>query len=105
MPESVESKASKYLAEGRVVLNDLYYQSNAGHVRLTFYVQGSDTEPYYVKARRESGDQPWDWTCDCPARVPLCAHVVACKTILRDKMPVTKAVPTEDPDISKILGV
>lgn len=66
MSAAVDAKAERYLAEGRVVA------VRVGPHDAEFKVRGS--EPYRVVFRG-------DWSCDCPAQVPLCAHVRACQKI------------------------
>ena len=67
--ETVQAKAGRYLAEGRVkVLN-----VSAGNVEA--HVQGSAGEPYSI---RRAGKR---WTCSCPAWQRRCAHVVAVELV------------------------
>lgn len=65
MAESITSKADRYLTEGRVRV--LSVSNDKG----SFEVAGSDK--YIVNAA--------PWTCNCPARVLECAHIVACQKI------------------------
>lgn len=65
MNETITTKADRYLTEGRVRV--LLVNDSGGE----FEVAGSDK--YSVKAM--------PWTCNCPARVLECAHIVACQKI------------------------
>lgn len=70
MSEASEVKAHQYLVEGRVQV------MAANDISAWVEVQGSDKDPYVVRFGSEAG-----WWCDCPARKPLCAHVVAAKLV------------------------
>jgi uncharacterized Zn finger protein len=67
---SAQAKADRYLTEGRVVA----FSVNTS--RAEFTVHGSGAKPYRVIFRGE-------WSCDCPARVSPCAHILACQKITR----------------------
>lgn len=85
MKETKEAKAIRYLTTGHVkvvwhhpgVLTEVHVTSDQGG------------EPYHVTQRGG------EWHCDCPAQIPLCAHVLACKAII----PTSKtALPESDVD-------
>ena len=67
---SVENKAKQYLTEGKVKVVEF------AHSTQLFHVQGTD--PYNPYTVRFMGSY---WDCSCPARIELCAHVVACRLI------------------------
>lgn len=94
MPTSRAHKAEQYLTEGRIRVIEHSQQHTL------IYATGSDTEPYYVK-RNSAGA----WTCDCPARVTDCAHVLAARMIIPESTQATLSnFPTAtDPDIDKLL--
>ena len=75
--DKVAAKALQYIANGQVRVvevtatpeEDAY---GAPGAYVTAHVTPSDGgEPYYVH-RKSAG-----WMCDCPARVPVCAHIYA----------------------------
>ena len=68
MSESIERKAENYLAQGRVSVVEV--SADRGE----FQVAGSAAMPYTVLFEGE-------WMCSCEARIPRCAHVVACQKI------------------------
>ena len=86
MAESVATKADRYLTEGRVRV--LFLDNN----KAEFEVAGSDK--YSVKAM--------PWTCNCPARVLECAHIVACQKITSFD-DVRKIMFTGDDEESKFI--
>lgn len=100
----LEAKAESYFAERRVKLAEVIVDSDQ-FARLVFHVQGSDTEPYYVKARRQPGETHWTWTCDCPARVDLCSHVRAAQMGITTPLHVRSRETPRDPGIDEILGI
>lgn len=67
----LNKKAAEYLAQGRVKVKAVV---TSGHPTGLFSVAGSLEEPYEVRYLS-------NWTCDCPARVPVCAHILACQKI------------------------
>lgn len=92
---STEVKAIRYLAEGRV---------KAQHVSEStalFHVTGSEPgDPYFVKFSKHGG-----WKCDCPARVPDCAHVRACRLVTDlQAVPLTGQEVARDPELDSLLG-
>jgi len=72
MSEGSEVKARTYLTDGKVKV----LSCNAKTAVIE--VSGSDSTPYVVQFNGV-------WACDCPARKPLCAHVIAAQlvTVLR----------------------
>jgi hypothetical protein len=98
--EAVQAKAATILLEGRVKVKHLAagYPGEGPH----FMAHVSPTEPGdpYIVRFNASG-----WHCDCPARVQICAHVLACQTITDLEMPAGKPALAHDPEIDKILGV
>jgi hypothetical protein len=97
--EAVQAKAATILLEGRVKVKHLQALGD-GH--WVFQAHVSPTEPGdpYIVRFNASG-----WHCDCPARVQICAHVLACQTITDLEMPAGKPALAHDPEIDKILGV
>lgn len=88
MSETLDQKASRYLAEGRVaVLRKDYFKGS-------FSVSGSDDEPYSVIF-------DGDWRCACQARVLECAHIKACQKIASFEHIQPKALSSEDDDITR----
>lgn len=69
MSEAVEKKALDYLTSGKVKV--LRHSAFSAEIE----VQGSDPVPYTVLFANAT------WACSCPARKPLCAHVLAAKLI------------------------
>lgn len=74
---TISDKAMNYLIEGRVHV--VQVDENSG----SFEVKGTSDDPYVVVFAGQ-------WVCTCPARVPVCAHVVACQTI--SKFDTTKRI-------------
>lgn len=99
--EAVQAKAATILLEGRVKVQHLAagYPAEGPHfmAHVTPSVPG---DPYIVRFNANG------WHCDCPARVQVCAHVLACQTIT-DFEPVggTPVLSSRDPEIDAILGV
>lgn len=93
---SPEVKAVKYLSEGKVKAQ------HVGEGTALFHVSGSQPgDPYFVKFSKSGG-----WKCDCPARVPECAHVKACMLVTElDKDPNASIGFAHDADIDAILGL
>jgi hypothetical protein len=83
LAENLELKAHRYLTEGRVTA--VFVDHNRG----SFNVRGSDDLPYTISF---SGD----WTCDCPARVPVCAHILACQQITHFNTDLSLYRPVDD---------
>lgn len=67
------AKANDYLTTGRVCTVEVSTQEGYGE----FLIAGTFSEPYRVVY------QDGRWGCDCPARVLVCAHVLACQTITK----------------------
>lgn len=91
MAESVDQKAGRYLAEGRVAVLQVSPMNGR------FKVKGSDDEPYDVGFGGE-------WTCNCQARVLECAHILACKKITAFKSVRAKIFNPGDDDITRQLA-
>lgn len=102
--QAVQAKAATILLEGRVKVQHL------GHGDLGKQVFGPDFkahvtptvpgDPYIVRFNANG------WHCDCPARVQICAHVLACQTITDfDPANSSPVIGTPDPEIDAILGV
>jgi uncharacterized Zn finger protein len=68
---SIEEKAHRYLAEGRVKVVQV------GPSSATIEIQGSASRPYRVHVKGDSA------MCPCEARVEKCAHVVAALLVVR----------------------
>ena len=66
--ETKEQKAIRYLTEGHVDMIDV--DIAAGRVVADVYSDAGG-EPYIVR-RTSAG-----WTCDCPAQVTPCSHILA----------------------------
>lgn len=93
----LDEKARRYLTEGRVKAQ------HVGEFTALFHVRGSEPgDPYFVKFSKVGG-----WKCDCPARVPECAHIKACALITdlttEDVSPGFAA--ERDTDIDTLLGL
>lgn len=86
---AVVKKADGYLTSGRVKV----IRVDVAEHQATLHVEGSTR---YV-VRYNAG-----WSCDCPARVSRCAHVVAAQKVveLHDEMP---KLPS-DPELAALLG-
>lgn len=98
--QAVQAKAAKILLEGRVKVKHLQALGD-GHWIFQAHVSPSvPGDPYIVRFNANG------WHCDCPARVQICAHVLACQTIT-DFEPVNSApvLGSPDPDIDAMLGV
>lgn len=78
MKETKEAKAIRYLTTGHVKVQRHDWAYSEVHVTSD---QGGD--PYHVVQRGG------EWNCDCPAQIPLCAHVLACMAII----PTSKGAP------------
>lgn len=97
--EKVQAKAGEYLLSGRVKVQFLANEERVDFLANVTPKAGGD--PYRVKYTHGV------WNCDCPARVEVCAHVLACQTITNFKK---LTAPTEvefshNPDIDKLLGL
>lgn len=93
MSQASEDKALAYLAEGRIKV------IQATPTEALIHAHGSGKDPYDVRY------QAGIWTCSCPARKPLCAHVIAAHLIspLRDGDSGNLS-QNLDPEIDKILA-
>jgi hypothetical protein len=92
LTESVDQKAGRYLAEGRVAV------LRKDHFKASFSVLGSDDDPYSVLF-------DGDWSCNCQARVLECAHIVACKKIASfEHIKPQSSFSSGDDDITKQLA-
>jgi len=90
--ESIRSKAHGYLTSGAV---QVYEAEQEPTLRALVLVKGSAKDPYRVLI---SGRVV---TCDCPARVWGCAHVVAALLVLEVPDPREQDAPgEEDPALS-----
>lgn len=90
MSESVQQKADRYLTEGRVRV-----------VRVTdesayFEVWGSRSTPYKVHGGA-------DWLCNCEARVPDCAHIKACRKVVKLSAPKIPQLVDPGDDLTSLL--
>lgn len=92
MSEASEKKALEYLVSGKVKV----LEHDAYSALIT--VQGSDTGPYNVIFGNAT------WVCSCPARKPLCAHVVAAKLISPLRIEVKGFAPNKNPAVDAILA-
>ena len=83
--QKTQAKAAEYLLAGRVKVRDC--RELIGAQKHTFVADVSsssqDGEPYHVKFGANG------WHCDCPARVPVFAHILACQTITDFTPPTT----------------
>jgi SWIM zinc finger len=68
--EDVQTKARRYLAEGRVRIRILNEQSGVADAE----VRGSGA--VYSVEHDDKG-----WSCNCPAKSKNCAHVLALKLV------------------------
>lgn len=84
-----EEKAHRYLTEGRVKVVAV----DASHTHLE--VQGTDL--YEVTFRA-------GWVCNCPARKPMCAHVIAAQLICPHREPRGgTTISTVESDLAQFL--
>lgn len=86
--ESVEEKALRYIAEGRVNVVAV----DQGRNTATVEVKGSHPSPYKVDFRGG------EWTDNCDARVSRCAHVVAASMVVHLETDVRLYETSEDLD-------
>lgn len=92
MSEASEKKAHEYLTTGKVRV--LEHDDSSALIT----VQGSAKEPYNVIFGNAT------WHCSCPARKPLCAHVIAAKLISPLRKEAKGLNPDKDPEIDAVLG-
>ena len=78
-PKTPEDKAQRYIDEGRVTI--VRREETPTGLECEIKVQGSEADPYTV---RLSGGL---WTCDCPAHVWRCAHVIAGQIVAKREVP------------------
>jgi uncharacterized Zn finger protein len=91
--ETIEAKASRYLAEGRVQILSVHGDQVVAHVR------GSQPDPYEV---RYNGTV---WTCSCEAQTWRCSHVVAVQQVVGSRYQQHE-VSDDDPgsELDELLG-
>lgn len=96
--EKTQAKAAEYLLAGRVRITGL----ETGYAcTAEVYSANQDGEPYRVHFNNSG------WHCDCPARVQLCAHILAVQTVTDlkvDKSAAMSFTPKNDVTIDEILG-
>jgi hypothetical protein len=92
LAESVDQKAGRYLAEGRVAVLHVDPRGLGA-----FRVKGSDDDPYDVIYND-------GWSCNCQARVLECAHILACKKISAFKSVRARIFSSGDDDITRQLA-
>lgn len=93
--EAQQAKAAEYLLSGRVKVQYLADEERVDFLAHVTPKQGGD--PYFVKFN------PLGWHCDCPARVQVCAHILACQTITDFQNPDAKPTFVADPSIDALL--
>jgi uncharacterized Zn finger protein len=71
--ENAESKARRYLAEGRLELQ------RVDHGVVLARCLGDEGDSYSVRW----DDEKKSWRCNCPAFGPRCAHVLALARVVR----------------------
>ena len=94
--ESIEAKAARYLAEGRVTILSV----SADYIEAT--VQGSAEEAYEVKFTGHA------WVCSCEAQTWRCSHVVAVQMVVGPRFqqlpPSEESQSKLDEEITDLLG-
>lgn len=101
--EKTQAKAAEYLLSGRVKVQHSTMEKLPDKASLFLgYVTSANQEPgdpYFVTFN-ETG-----WHCDCPARVQVCAHILACQTITDFQNSEKPAHPTftKSPDMDALL--
>jgi hypothetical protein len=73
MSAATEDKALRYLAGGHVRVQEVDLRTGFALIHVT---PSDGGDPYLV--RQMAGE----WTCDCPARIPECSHVIASRLIV-----------------------
>lgn len=103
--DKVAAKALQYIANGQVRVQAVTNspaedEHGAPGPYVVAHVTPSDGgEPYWVT--RTTGG----WTCDCPARVPVCAHIHATSLVTPEKFGSDKATEALSiADIESLLG-
>lgn len=91
MSEASAEKANGYLVAGKVKVIE------ADAASATIEVTGSGKEPYTVIFGNAV------WHCNCPARKPLCAHVIAAKLVSPLRNEKKGLAPLADPEIDALL--
>lgn len=81
---AVIQKAHAYIEEKRVRVTKV----SPGIVEAE--VKGSGPDPYLVKASAITGI----WSCTCPARVVVCAHIAAVGLVAEPSSPPAGTAPT-----------
>lgn len=102
--EKMQAKAAELLLKGRVrvrsVVKDVPQTVKEGlqyaFFRADVYSMTQDGDPYRVSYKTH-------WLCDCPARVPVCAHIVACQAVYEPAKPELDP-EVEALDIDALLG-
>lgn len=103
--DKTQAKAAEYLLSGRVKVQYASREVVEGEdgAPLPLFLAhvfsaAEDGDPYHVKFTTSG------WHCDCPARVQLCAHVLACQAVFDVSM-VEKTEDTgPDVDIDALLN-
>lgn len=103
--EKTQAKAGEYLLSGRVKVQyagrEVVEGKDGAPLPLFFaHVSSAAAEgdPYHVKFTTSG------WHCDCPARVQLCAHILACQAIFDVSLVEKPADDVPDVDIDALLG-
>ena len=97
--EKTQAKAAEYLLAGRVRVTSLIPGGQSCEAEV--YSANQDGDPYRVRFNNSG------WHCDCPARVQLCAHILAVQTVTDlkvDKSAAMSFTPKTDVSIDEILG-
>lgn len=87
---AVEKKAMQYLAESKIRVVEV----SGNSAQLT----AKGTGLYLIRF------QGGVWVCDCPARVALCAHIVAAKKIVHFKTQRPVLPHADADDLDALLG-
>ncbi len=88
--EKMQAKAAELLLRGHVRVRKVMTEGDGSReFRADVYSMTQDGDPYHVKHIEH-------WTCDCPARVMVCAHIVACQAIYEP------AAPKVDPEVEAL---
>lgn len=88
--QTIEQKAHAYLIAGKVRVQWL-----DGETEMLVHVRGSGEKPYVVRCREGV------WSCDCPAHVLECAHVIAAALVVPEHggaVVPTLSAPNEELD-------
>lgn len=91
--EKMQAKAAELLLRGRVrvrrVVDGINGDGDTALFRADVYSMTQEGDPYRVAYKSH-------WLCDCPARVVVCAHIVACQAIYEP------AAPKVDPKVEAL---